>query len=379
MINRTLLPYKAFYFFVYAAMAAATPFFTLYYESLGLSGRQVGALAALPPLLTFLAAPLFGFLADLTGKPKRILVISISSVVLGIFALTLADTFWGLILAVGFYALFFAPILPIIDRSVLDALGENRDQYGKQRLWGALGWGVAAPLAGSLVDQKGLHWAFYTSALLFTCLLIWAFFMPVSKPAAKEPFWLSFKKLMGSWPVVIFFGVALGGGIGLAMIHHYLFLYLAGLGASSSVMGWALTVGTVSELFVMGLSGQLLKRWKARGLLLASLIFLSLRFFAYAVITEPGWALAIQLLHGPTFAALWIASVAYVAEIAPLGLRNTSQGMLTGFVMGLGSTLGAIIGGVLYESIGFAQMYLWAGVGILLLIILFLLGCRGRC
>ncbi|HBX68899.1 MAG TPA: hypothetical protein DEH25_05820 [Chloroflexi bacterium] len=379
MINRTLLPYKAFYFFVYAAMAAATPFFTLYYESLGLSGRQVGALAALPPLLTFLAAPLFGFLADLTGKPKRILVISISSVVLGIFALTLADTFWGLILAVGFYALFFAPILPIIDRSVLDALGENRDQYGKQRLWGALGWGVAAPLAGSLVDQKGLHWAFYTSALLFTCLLIWAFFMPVSKPAAKEPFWLSFKKLMGSWPVVIFFGVALGGGIGLAMIHHYLFLYLAGLGASSSVMGWALTVGTLSELFVMGLSGQLLKRWKARGLLLASLIFLSLRFFAYAVITEPGWALAIQLLHGPTFAALWIASVAYVAEIAPLGLRNTSQGMLTGFVMGLGSTLGAIIGGVLYESIGFAQMYLWAGVGILLLIILFLLGCRGRC
>ncbi|HBY07932.1 MAG TPA: hypothetical protein DEH22_09180 [Chloroflexi bacterium] len=379
MINRTLLPYKAFYFFVYAAMAAATPFFTLYYESLGLSGRQVGALAALPPLLTFLAAPLFGFLADLTGKPKRILVISISSVVLGIFALTLADTFWGLILAVGFYALFFAPILPIIDRSVLDALGENRDQYGKQRLWGALGWGVAAPLAGSLVDQKGLHWAFYTSALLFTCLLIWAFFMPVSKPAAKEPFWLSFKKLMGSWPVVIFFGVALGGGIGLAMIHHYLFLYLAGLGASSSVMGWALTVGTVSELFVMGLSGQLLKRWKARGLLLASLIFLSLRFFAYAVITEPGWALAIQLLHGPTFAALWIASVAYVAEIAPPGLRNTSQGMLTGFVMGLGSTLGAIIGGVLYESIGFAQMYLWAGVGILLLIILFLLGCRGRC
>jgi len=374
-----MLPFRAFYFFVYAGMAALMPFLTLYYEGLGLTGRQVGTLAAIPPLLTFLGAPIFGFLADLTKRPKWLLGISISSVILGILALTQVETYLGLVLVVIFYALFFAPILPIVDRSVLDALGEHREQYGKQRLWGAIGWGLSAPLAGLLVDKGDLSWAFFASAVLFGFLFIWIYFMPVSKLAEKEPFWVSFKKLMGSWAVIVFFLVALGGGIGLSMIHHYLFLFMDGLGASSLLMGWTLTAGTVSELIVMYYSDRLLSKWGARRLLLFSLIALSFRMFAYGIVKNPGWVLVIQLLHGPTFAALWIAGVAYVSEIAPVGLRNTSQGLLTGFVMGLGSTLGAIFGGFLYDGVGFTQMYLWGSVSVFILMIIFYVGCRGRC
>jgi predicted MFS family arabinose efflux permease len=45
--------------------------------------------------------------------------------------------------------------------------------------------------------------------------------------------------------------------------------------------------------------------------------------------------------------------------------------LLTGVVIGLGSTLGALIGGVLYERVGFSQMYLFAGAGMLVLTVLF--------
>ena len=97
------------------------------------------------------------------------------------------------------------------------------------------------------------------------------------------------------------------------------------------------------------------------------------------MIHRPEWVLLIQLLHGPTFAALWMAAVAYVSEIAPPGLRNTSQGLLTGFVMGLGSMLGALIGGIMYEQVGFSIMFSYAGTGILVLTVSFYLVCRGRC
>ena len=40
---------KLFYFIFYAAMAALSPFLTLYYQSLGLSGTQIGLLAGLGP------------------------------------------------------------------------------------------------------------------------------------------------------------------------------------------------------------------------------------------------------------------------------------------------------------------------------------------
>jgi PPP family 3-phenylpropionic acid transporter len=284
-----------------------------------------------------------------------------------------------LILAVSFYALFFAPILPIIDRSVLDVLGDNRDQYGKQRLWGAVGWGVTAPIVGFLVDQRGLDWAFYSSAILFGVLLLFGYLTPISNLVVKEKFWQGLKKLFGNWPVIIFFGVALGGGMGLSMIHHYLFLFLDSLGASNVMMGWALTFATISELVILFFSDRILRRLGARRLLLFSLLALSVRLIVYSLIANPAWILVFQLLHGPTFAALWIAGVAYVSEIAPVGLRNTSQGLLTGLVMGLGSTLGAIVGGILYDSVGFSNMYLWTGFGVFVLMILFILGCRGRC
>ena len=368
-IERPLLPFKALYFFIYAAMAALLPFLTLYYERLDLSGYQIGILAAIPPLITFISAPLFGFLADLTQRPKVLLGISISSVALGIFLLTISDTFVGLILAVFVYAFFFAPILPIVDRSVLKVLEDRKDQYGKQRLWGAIGWGLIAPVAGWLVDRGGLFWAFYASGAIFLSLLFLIWFIPSSTVFSRDSFWIGFKKIMGSWPVIIFFIIAFGGGVGLAMIHHYLFLFLDSLGASSIMMGWALTLATVSELVVMFYSDRLLRWWGARGLLLFSLVILVFRLIAMGLVTSPEWVLALQLLHGPSFAGLWMAGVAYVSEISPPGLETTSQGILTGFVMGLGSTVGALLGGFLFQGYGFSTMYLGAGIGIFILVI----------
>ena len=46
---------KLFYFIFYAAMAALSPFLTLYYQSLGLSGTQIGLLAGLVPLTGMLS------------------------------------------------------------------------------------------------------------------------------------------------------------------------------------------------------------------------------------------------------------------------------------------------------------------------------------
>ena len=82
--------------------------------------------------------------------------------------------------------------------------------------------------------------------------------------------------------------------MGLAMINHYLFLYLNELGASSVVMGWALTMATVSELFVMYFSDRLLRWLGARGLLLVALGILGARLMTYTLVSVPGWVLVIQ-------------------------------------------------------------------------------------
>jgi predicted MFS family arabinose efflux permease len=179
--------------------------------------------------------------------------------------------------------------------------------------------------------------------------------------------------------VILFFIVILIGGMGLAMIHHYLFLYLDSLGADTIIMGLALTIATISELFIMYFSDRLLRSWKTRGLIMFGLLMITIRLFGYSLARSPEFALVLQLFHGPTFAAIWMAGVAYVAEIAPPGLGNTAQGMFTGVVMGLGSAFGALFGGLLFQSVGFSIMFTTAGSVVFVAFILFWIGCRKRC
>jgi len=344
-----MLPFKAFYFFVFAALAFIAPFLTLYYEGLGLTGQQIGILAAVPPLVTFISAPFFGAIADITRRHKLVLGFSIIGVVTGILALSLAQSFLALISTVFFYAFFFAPLLPLIDRSVIEILGSDRNQYGKQRLWGAVGWGLLAPISGFAVDKGGIEWAFYGAAFLFLGLFIVSRLTPIRPVTIQVGYWEGLNELLSDWKVIVFFGITIIGGMGLATIHNYLYL------------------------------DRLLKSWKARGLILFGLLMLTLRLFGYSVSESQELALLIQLMHGPTFAAIWIAGVAYVAEIAPPGLGNTAQGLFTGLVMGIGSALGALLGGILYQGMGFSKMYLAAGIVVFISLIIFWLVCRNDC
>ena len=366
IINRKTFPFKAFYFIVYAALAALLPYLAVYYESLGLSGQQIGTLAAIPPLVTFLSAPLIGAITDVSQRHKLILGISILGFSGSVLAIWAVRSFWGLIPVIVFYAFFLAPIFPLIDRSVLNILGNRKDQYGKQRMWGAVGWGIMGPIAGLLIELGGLRWAFYGCFIVSLGLMIILQATPIQQISIRNRFAEGLKRLFANWSVGFFFVIMVIGGMGLSMIHNYFFIYLDGLGANSILKGWSLTIATFSELVVMFFSDKLLKRWKANWLVALSLLVLACRLFLYAVVRSPEIALLVQLLHGPTFGLIWVAGVSYVGEITPPGLGNTVQGFFSGIVMGLGSALGAFLGGVLYKSIGFSLMFMILG-GVVLL------------
>jgi PPP family 3-phenylpropionic acid transporter len=233
-----------------------------------------------------------------------------------------------------------------------------------------------APVAGIFIEQDGMKWAFYGCFVVGLFLLAVIQVAPIQRVRIQSNVSLALRKVFTEKNVILFFFVVIVGGMGLSTIHNYLFIYLDGLGAGAVMKGWALTIATLSELVFMFLSDKLLKKWKAGWLIFLALVLLVLRFVLYSIINSPQIALMVQLLHGPTFGIIWVAGVNYVGEIAPQGLENTLQGLFTGVVMGLGSGLGAFVGGVFYSRIGFSQMFLAIGVIVLLSSILFVLGDR---
>jgi MFS transporter, PPP family, 3-phenylpropionic acid transporter len=363
---------KAFYFCFFAAGAAFMPFLPLFYEGIGLSGRHIGLLVGIPPLISLASAPLWGGLADATQQHKRLLLLAIGGSLAAVLVLSTLDSFYWLLPVVLLYAFSSAPIMPLVDSTVLGLLGNNKDQYGKQRLWGAIGWGLTGPIIGILIQRTGLQWAFYGYLILMTVGLLVATRLSVRQARIGGRFWNGLQTLLANRQWGLFLATVFVAGIGSAIIHSFFFLYLDRMGASRSLMGLTLAVGTLSEMPILFFSDRLLRRWGARGMLIFSLAAYVIRVFAYSAIHVPWMVLPVQLLHGPTFSAMWVAGVSYADEIAPEGLGATAQSLFSSTTMGLGAAVGALIGGFLYDSVGPNAMFQVSGAGVLVGLLFFI-------
>ena len=362
---------KAFYFFFFGAASCLLPFLTLHYQNLGLNGREIGMLSGIVPLITLVSASAWGAVADATRKHHLILLIALVGTWTAVLGMSQATTFWALVPLVSIYAFFVAPAIPLVDNSVMAQLGERKSEYGRVRVWGSYGWGIVAAMIGVVIERSGLRWAFGGYLMLMAVLIILSTRLPVKSVSLGETFGSGLRQLMTNKPFVLFVAVALIEGMSLSIFLNYLFLHLEAMGSSNVIMGLSLTVATFSEIPIFLYSKQLLDRWGAKALLALSMVGTVIRAFALVAMTEPWHVLPISLLHGPTFAAMWTAGVAYADQSAPPGLGATAQGLFSGLVMGFGVALGAFVGGFLYEGYGAITTFKFAGWAALFALLIF--------
>jgi PPP family 3-phenylpropionic acid transporter len=361
-----------FYFMYYAAAAALIPFLIVYYQDLGLTGTQIGFLASIPPLVSLFSAPFWGALADMTQRHKLSLLIAMSGAILLALALSAFTAFAWLIPVVIMFAFFSSPIMPLVDNTTMDLLEGEKKHYGRIRLWGAVGWGIAAPVVGWLIEAGSIAWAFRSYAVIMALGLLNTLRIPVSG-RIRSTFREGAQTLLTNPRWLVFLVVAFSGGMALSMISNFLFIFLRNLKADEFLLGLTLTAATLSELPVLYFSERLLRRWNVRQLMKVAMLFFAIRALAYSLIKTPWLALPIQLLHGPTFSLMWFSGVSFADEIAPAGLGATAQGLFSGVMLGIGSAAGAFLGGLLYDHIGLVNMFRVTAMGSLFALGLILL------
>jgi PPP family 3-phenylpropionic acid transporter len=362
-----------YYFLYYGALSVLFPYLALFYQSQGLTGGQIGLLTAISPLIAFFGAPLWTGAADATHRHKLVALLSTLGVVIATFIFPRVASFGGLILMISLWALFYAPTGPLADSAVLALLGDRRERYGRVRLWGTIGYGIMAPVAGNLIGRLGLNWAFWGYAILMLAGLLVIIPIPFLQGHSGGSFRGEMRSLFANQPWMLFLVMVFIAGIGMATINNYLFVYLQSLGASKTLMGFALTVSTLSEIPAMFFSDRLLRRFGARGMLVIAMTTIGLRLACYALTTQPWVVLVIQLCHGLTFAAIFTAGVHFASQIAPPGMQATTQGMFSGMLMGFGSAAGGLLGGFLLDRFSPGGMYAVVGALVLGGLMVFLL------
>jgi MFS transporter, PPP family, 3-phenylpropionic acid transporter len=366
---------KAIYFFIFAAIASFFPYLVLHYKQLGLSGKQIGILTSLFPIVTVFAAPIWGTIADRTQRHKTLLLLMLSGAITSVFLLKQVTAYGLILLLIITFAISVASIGSIIDSSVLTTLGTRKQDYGKFRLWGTIGFGVISPIAGIITQGYGLSWAFYMYVTLLSTVLILVLNYPIQKSSFRKPLGSSnyeFRNPAWTKFLLIIFVI----GIGLGISGNYLLLRMESLGIARTYMGLTLVSLTLSEVPLMLFGHRLLKIWPAHRWLFVALFVMCFRLLCNSWAVEPWHFLVVQFLHGPTFALVWVAGVAYADELAPPHLKATSQGLFNSTVNGLGGAVGALIGGFMLDAFGAVKMFSYASLGLSLAAVMVLFFTR---
>ena len=355
-------------FLIFAAVAFIAPFLVLYYQTLGFSGTQIGILAGLTPLVTMVSAPFWTGLADQTRRHRLIMSMALFMSVAILIAVPGFSAFMPILLLIILFNAFYAPVSSFTDSATMHMLGDKKELYGRVRLGGTFGFGIAALIAGVYVQTYGIRYAFWAGALLLLLALLVSQKLIFGQAHAGVAIKQGLRVLLVDRRWILFLILALAGGFALAANNAYFLPYLKELGTAEGWMGVALAIGTLSEVPVLFFGNRLLQRFNANGLLLLAMIITGLRLVALAIVRTPEAALLLQLTNGLTFPAMWIAGVAYADQYAPPGMRATAQGLFGAMVFGLGLAIGGFVGGPLLENWGGQVLFLIFGIVVLIVV-----------
>lgn len=113
------------YLTYYASMGALMPYLPVYYHSLGHGGQAIGLLGAVKPLTTFVVAPIWGLISDISSSPVTVLQFTfVSSLILQLM-IPLKNDVKYLVGAVFLTALINAPVKSLIDSTNIKAIQQG--------------------------------------------------------------------------------------------------------------------------------------------------------------------------------------------------------------------------------------------------------------
>lgn len=280
-------------------------------------------------------------------------------------------TFWSFVLLMCIGTIGFNVANCVSDAACFDMLGEKTMNYGAQRVWGTIGFGLTALLAGVTIHVFKLDSASAVEAIApaLVVMIVFGVFDIFSIKWLKLPRFTNegdtiaskVTDLLMQKQILIFLFFATLAGILDSFIIYYMFWYLEEIAKETGYMDRIkLIEGCVvaaeclgGEILFFLISGKILKR-------IGYVHCLSLCFFMYfirlgliSLIPNPWWLVLIELfMQGCSYALCYTCIVGYASEVAPPGTSATVQGLVAGMDDGVGFAIGSLIGGQMYKRLG---------------------------
>lgn len=365
MDERGIVRAVALYAALYGGYGALSPFLPAFLASRGLDAAQIGTLLGAAMLVRLVAGPPTGRLADRQAAARGFLATGLATsggLTLALLAGGSVPVLVGLVLI---HAATSAALSPLADALVL-ARGNGGTAYGRIRGAGSAAFIGTTVLTGWLVARLGDGAGLVACAALFgVAALVTLRFAPIASASTREA--EGGFRALARLPVFRRLVLAAALVIGAHAMHDAFAVIAwtgAGIGATAAGLLWAEAVAAEVLVFLW-LGPRLLDRiGPARALELAALAG-ALRWAVQALTTWLPALIAIQALHGLTFALLHLACLQIVARDVPVGLRATALTVYGSFGLGLASALVTLAAGPLYGRLGLPAFWAMSALSLL--------------
>ncbi|XP_068633079.1 uncharacterized protein Sugb [Battus philenor] len=271
-----------------------------------------------------------------------------------------------------------AVVVTFADAICFNLLGTQVSLYGKQRLWGSVGWGIFSLLTGTLIDRFS-EGAYKDYTVAFVLMFVFMFgdvvvscFIKTESTRMSMNILIDVGTLLSSLPTFVFVLWTISVGLCTGLLWQFLFWLLEDIyGCDNSdyiktLQGLVSAIQTFcGEIPFMFASGYILNKLGHVNMMSLVLFAFGVRFLLYSFLTNAWWALPIEMLQGLTFGMFYPTMASYANVVSPPGTETTVQGLVGAVFEGVGTSLGSFIGGRMYEAYGGANTFRWFGVGAL--------------
>ncbi|HEV8114310.1 MAG TPA: MFS transporter [Planctomycetota bacterium] len=346
----------------------------------GFSATQIANMFAVGAIGALLAPFVAGQIADRFFATEKFLGLSHLAGALLVWQLAGIESYSGFLRFSLLYSIVYAPTLALTNSLAFHHLEDRDRQFGKVRVWGTVGWiavgiavgqwllhrhtpsgaGVTAEMVKA-AQAAGRADAFRLSAILGLVMGVYCFFLPHTPPTPGKQENASLEALseIRKDPLLTLFVIS----VPISCIHQFYFVHTSGFlsvfqnqaaSAINDVLGVGggglMTIGQMSELFVLAGIPLVAKKVSRKSLLLVGCAAYALRMalFAYVhVIPAPPIATLVAgvALHGLCFGCFIFVAFMIVDEETSADVRASAQSLYNLVIIGVGIIVGSLIAG----------------------------------
>lgn len=346
----------AFYATYFSVLGVVLPFLGPYLQHRGVTAVGIGLVTAAFSLSKLAYAPALGAAVDRGLWFRGMLTLHVGvSLISALLLRSLGDDPWHLGIVFFLVGLGYGTVLPLVEATILERLSERT--YGWLRVWGSIGFVVAASVAGPLL--AGDIVSRFPRLLTAVLALLWLTCVPLD--GATRPASGSRRERLSPvvWCLLILLTLH---QVAHGPYYAFFSIHLEENGYSSLTIGGMWSLGVVAEL-VAFVASPWLHRWLGlRRLLGLSLLLAPVRWLLLSLPLSNATLVFAQLGHALTYAMAHLAGVQLVQANVPGGARRYAQALYSGLAFGLGIVLGTAGAGPLYEWVGGSGSFLVAAV-----------------